>query len=82
MCDGPKEEKTLVVEDRNIVLVAFKQSVDADRFVIRLMNNNRNAVETKLHIGGQAIELSFAGYEVKTILYGKDGFEESKELLI
>ena len=82
LCAPAESEKALVVDNKNIALVAFKKCVEKDGFVIRLMNNDRVSAKTKLHIGGETAELSFGAYEVKTLLYRANGFEECKELLI
>lgn len=76
------EEKTLVIENNNIVLEAFKKSVEKDVYIIRLMNNSECCAETKISIGSANINLSFIKYEVKTVIYDNNSFRECNELII
>ena len=75
------KEKTLVIENNNIALVAMKKGIEKDGIIIRLMNNTEITSKTKITIGEDTAELSFGKYEVKTIIYN-GGFKELRELII
>jgi len=75
------KEKTLVIENNNIVLVAMKKSIEENGYVIRLMNNTEQFVNTTISLGNESKEVSFGKYEVKTLIYNNN-FNEYKELKI
>lgn len=72
---------SLVLSDKNIVLVTMKQSRDNDYFILRLMNNSAEKVTTTVSIGENNTVVTFGKYEVKTLRY--DGhFDELDRLEI
>ncbi len=81
LCTSNDREKTLVIDNNNIVLVAFKKSIDEEGYIIRLMNNSEYSANTKISIGSQNVELSFGKFEVKTVVYN-GAFQEYFELKI
>ncbi len=74
--------KVLSVDNRDVVLVTMKKSVERDGFVLRLMNNAAESATATVGIGTDRIALSFGKFEVKTLIYTADGFEESPAILI
>lgn len=75
------KEKTLVIDNNNIVLISMKKGINKDGYIIRLMNNSEKCVNTKISLGSENTELSFGKYEVKTVVYN-GSFKESFELEI
>ena len=59
------------IDNKDIALVAMKQSVDGDKYVLRLINNSRAAASAKLTVDDKSIDLNFGRYEVKTVVYDK-----------
>ncbi|MBQ9354530.1 MAG: alpha-mannosidase [Clostridia bacterium] len=74
------KEKTLVIENRNIVLAAMKKSED-EGYILRLFNNSEKAAQTDISIGDAKAKLDFGKYEVKTVVFDGD-FKEINELKI
>ena len=74
-------KKDICIDNKNVVLVAMKKSVDKERYLFRLMNNSEKEVKAVLYVDGMELELSFGKYEVKTVAY-KDTLAECKELEI
>lgn len=74
-------EKNIRIDNKNVVLVAMKQSVDGKRYIFRLMNNQDADAKATLFVDEMKLELQFGKYEVRTVLLeGK--LEECAELII
>lgn len=73
---GKKE--IIVIDNPNIVLVAFKKGMHQKRYLFRFMNNQCKEVETVLHVGNQKLPLQFGKYEVKTVALDRMLYECSE----
>ncbi|MBR3300279.1 MAG: alpha-mannosidase, partial [Clostridia bacterium] len=62
------KEKSLVIDNKNIVLAAMKKSDDVG-FILRLFNNSENKAQTDISIGDAKAKLNFEKYEVKTVVF-------------
>ena len=60
----------------------MKKCEDGEGFVIRLMNNYSKEKSVNVTLCGKNHELTFAPYQVKTLLYTGDSLEESERLII
>lgn len=76
-----KELKSLVIANKNIVLVSMKKSVEEDGYILRLFNNSENFTRTIITLNNAKADLSFGKFEVKTVIYNGD-FTEHRELII
>ena len=72
---------SIAVANRNITLVAMKKGEETGGYILRLLNNSPESVQTELSVNDEKILLSFGKYEVKTVVYDKD-LRESHNLLI
>lgn len=75
-------EFSLTISDPDIVLVAMKKSVEKSGYVMRLLNNYRQAREITMNCCGSGIVLSFGKYEVKTVFYDGNSLTELPEMII
>ncbi len=76
-----KELKSLVIANKNIVLVSMKKSVEEDGYILRLFNNSENSTRTIITLNNVKADLSFGKFEVKTVIYNGN-FTEHRELII
>ena len=60
---------TVEVNNCNVVMTCLKQSVDGQRYIIRLFNNSSSDVKAELKVAQASLELSFSSYEVITAAY-------------
>lgn len=67
------------ISDPNITLATMKKSDRRAGYIIRLMNNYKEARETTLTVGASTERFCFGAYEVKTIYY--DGSLQELETL-
>ena len=66
-----KEVSPITLSNENITLSTLRM-VSNDTYMVRLINNYKEAAETTCTVFGKTLNLSFGKYEVKTLLY-KDG---------
>ncbi len=72
----------VTVDDKAITVEAFKKKNGGKEYVIRLLNNATEPRKATVTLCGKSATLSFLSYEVKTLLFGDDGFTESELLVI
>lgn len=60
------------VSNKNISLVTMKKSNKKDGYILRLINNYKEAQETSITVGGQTQNVVFGKYEVKTFFYDEN----------
>ena len=78
---GEKQENSPVtVSDNNVVVTSFRM-VSPDCYMLRLINNYKEAAECVCSVFGQSINLSFGKYEVKTLIYANGELKESDSML-
>lgn len=65
--------------NKNISLVTMKKSDKRDGYILRLINNYKEAQETSLTVGKATHTFLFGKYEVKTLFY--DGQLHELELM-
>ena len=66
-----KEVSPITLSNENITLSTLRK-VSEDTYMVRLINNYKEAAETTCTVFDKTMNLSFGKYEVKTLLY-KDG---------
>jgi alpha-mannosidase len=69
---GEKDKEdnfTVSVSNKNISLVAMKKSDKRDGYILRLINNYKDAQETSITVGDVTQNYAFGKYEVKTFFY-------------
>ena len=71
---GEKLENQLVIENKEISLVAFYQ--DGDRYVLRLLNNQEKQTTAEILLCGANYTVTFGKYEVKTLCYTEGKLQE------
>ena len=65
-----------------ISMPTAKKAYGKDSVIFRLLNNTPNKTESYIKVGSCRLDLTFGGYEVKTVLYENGVLTESYELLI
>ena len=60
---------TVSLSNKNISLVTMKRSDKQNGYLLRLINNYKNAQETEITVGSATQKLHFGKYEVKTLFY-------------
>ena len=68
--------------NKNIVVSAFKKSVEKDGYILRLFNNHKDINSTELSIMGNKVLLAFSPYEVKTFLVTENCIKEEEEMYL
>lgn len=63
----PQKPMRVWIENPNVVLTAWKQAERGTDYILRLMNNGVQCVQTTLHVANWELALQFGSYEVKTI---------------
>ncbi len=77
-----REIRGICVLNPNVTLEAFKKKEDGKGYSIRLFNGSRDSAETVLSVDGKTIELNFASYEAKTVVFDEEGLKESELFVI
>lgn len=72
----------IVIENGAITLEALKKADSGEGYILRLFNNSDKAQKTSLKVCGAFAELTFKGYEVKTVIYDKKALYENSRLII
>jgi len=67
-------EKQLVIENREISLVAFYQ--EGDRYILRLLNNQDKQTTAEISLCGVNYTAAFGKYEAKTLCYEEGALKE------
>lgn len=80
-CDCDRD-LSVRISNPAVTLEALKGADAGEGYVVRVFNNTETPQETEVSVFGQRISLSFAGYEVKTLLAGEHGLEERREMMI
>ena len=75
-----KEESPVTISNANVSLSALRK-VKEDTYMVRLINNYKEAAECVCSVFGQSINLSFGKYEVKTLIYANGELKESDSML-
>ena len=69
------------IGNKNIALTTFKKAIGKDEYILRLLNNSQENVQTNLTLNGESIALGFKPFEAKTIIF--DGaLTETEEMRI
>ena len=71
---GETLENQLIIENKEISLVAFYQ--DGDRYVLRLLNNQEKQTTAEILLCGANYTVTFGKYEVKTLCYTEGKLQE------
>lgn len=64
---GETLENRLIIENKEVSLVAFYQ--DGDRYILRLLNNQDKQTTAEISLCGVNYTTTFGKYEVKTLCY-------------
>lgn len=70
------------ISNKNITLTAFKKGVRINGYVLRLINNSDEKVNTTFTLHGASLDLAFGKFEVKTLIYDNGSLREEEEMLI
>ena len=75
------DNSPITLSDNNIALSAFRK-MDAETYMIRLINNLDTARACTCTVMGTSLDLSFGKYEVKTLLYKNGTLCEHDSMLM
>ena len=75
---GEALENRLMIENKDISLVAFYQ--DGDRYILRLLNNQQKQAAAQVSLCGVNATVTFGKYQVKTLCYA-DGVLKEQEYI-
>ncbi len=78
---GVNERVVPVLSNKNITLHAFAKTNDG-KYFLRLFNGYESAQETTVSIGKLSNIFKFGKYEIKTIIFDENSFEEVSNFLI
>lgn len=72
----------ITTDNGEIQVVTIKKSVQKDGYIVRLFNNSEKENSTLLKCGNAEKRFVFGKFEVKTVLYSKDGLTEFTDMYI
>ena len=75
-----KETSPITLSNENITLSTLRK-VSEDTYMVRLINNYKEAAETTCTVFDKTMNLSFGKYEVKTLLYKNGELKEHDSML-
>ena len=72
----------ITTDNGEINVVTIKKAVQKDGYIVRLFNNSEKENQTLLKCGNAEKRFVFGKFEVKTVLYNKDGLTEFTDMYI
>ena len=72
----------IMTDNGEINVVTIKKAVQKDGYILRLFNNSEKKNQTLLRCGSVEKRFEFGKFEVKTVLYNKNGLTEFTDMYI